>query len=237
MNLDQTPTDAKPETSPGEPCADIAPDEASARVALVAFYADPDAAHRHLDLLLRRDAPMDRISVLGRADASGDDPLGLYHPGAGDRMRGWGQLGALWGGIFGLLGGASGLFLLPGLGTVAVAGPLVAALTAGVAGAGAGGVLMAGAGAGAHLAAAIHRLGIPADCVSDMQKRLAEGETLLMLILDHAEAVRWRPLLEMAIPAGTPADEDTEEAPQAPGPIALWELPYTGLTEGARELA
>jgi hypothetical protein len=29
---------------------------------------------------------MDRISVLGRADTSGDDPLGIYYSGVGGRM-------------------------------------------------------------------------------------------------------------------------------------------------------
>jgi hypothetical protein len=83
----------------------------TARVALVAFYADAEAAHRRLDLLMRMEAPMDRISVLGRADSSGDDPLGIDYSGVGERMRGWGGLGALWGGIFGLLSGATGRFV------------------------------------------------------------------------------------------------------------------------------
>jgi hypothetical protein len=54
-----------------EPCADAAEHSDESRIALVAFYADPDAAHRRLDLLSAKDAPMDRISVLftGFADA------------------------------------------------------------------------------------------------------------------------------------------------------------------------
>jgi hypothetical protein len=59
-------------------CADAGADAQTNRVALAAFYADAESAHRRLDLLMNREAPMDRISVLGRADASGDDPLGIY---------------------------------------------------------------------------------------------------------------------------------------------------------------
>jgi hypothetical protein len=229
-------------------CEEAAAQADTARVAMVAFYADPAAAHRHLDLLLNNEAPMDRVSVLGRADASGDDPLGLYYASAGERMRGWGKLGAFWGGIFGLLGGAAGLFVLPGVGTVMAAGPLVGSLTGAAAGAGAGGVLMAGAGAGQQLAVAIHRLGIPESCLGDMQERLARGETLLMLIMDPDEAARWRPLLE-ATPSrdqagagaqtsdltSDPAEQTAAAAAPLPGPVALWQLPFTGVADAIRE--
>jgi hypothetical protein len=209
-------------------CDDAARDADTDRVALVAFYGEPDAAHRRLDLLLTSEAPMDRISVLGRADSSGDDPLGIYYPGMGERMRGWGGLGAFWGGILGLVGGASGLFLLPGVGAMVAAGPLVGAL----AGAAAGGVLMGGAGAGQQLAVAIHRMGIPESCIGDMQERLARGETLLMLVLDPNEAARWRPLLEDRQPAGA-ANRAADEA--VPRPVALWQLPFTGVADAVRE--
>jgi hypothetical protein len=212
-------------------CA-VTEDVDTARVALVAFYADADTAHRHLEILMRGEAPMDRISVLGRADSSGDDPLGIYYGGVGERMRGWGGLGALWGGLFGLLSGATGLFILPGVGPMVAAGPLVAALTGAAAGAGAGGVLMAGAGAAQQLAVAIHRLGVPESCIDAMQKRLARGETLVMLILAADEAERWRPLLEGS--TATDSADDGAEEPVA-RPVALWKLPYTGVAEAVRE--
>ena len=211
-------------------CADAAAHADTARVALVAFYANADAAHRRLDLLSAKDAPMDRISVLGRADASGDDPLGIYYPGVGERMRGWGGVGAFWGGIFGLLSGAAGIFVLPGLAPLVAAGPLVGSLTGAAAGAGAGGVLMAGAGAGQQLAVAIHRMGIPASCIDDMQGRLTEGETLVMLVVAPAEAERWRPLLE-----GRAEPSDARGTETAPAPVALWQLPFTGVAEAIRE--
>ncbi|MBK1632675.1 hypothetical protein CKO31_18385 [Thiohalocapsa halophila] len=216
----------------GDSCADAGAAAQTDRVALAAFYADAQAAHRRLDLLMNQEAPMDRISVLGRADASGDDPLGIYYSGVGERMRGWGGLGAFWGGIFGLLSGAAGLFVLPGVGAVAAAGPLVSSLVAGAAGAGAGGAVLAGAGAGQQLAVAIHRMGIPESCIDDMQQRLAKGETLVLMIMDPAEAERWRPLLEEPKPGAATPDNGGEGLSQ---PVAVWTLPFTGVVEAARE--
>ena len=49
--------------------------------------------------------------------------MGLYN--TGDRMKHWGKLGAFWGGLWGMLFGAA-FFVIPGLGPVLAAGPVVA---------------------------------------------------------------------------------------------------------------
>ncbi|MCG6941876.1 MAG: hypothetical protein LJE69_11580 [Thiohalocapsa sp.] len=215
-----------------EACADAAGQADIASIALAAFYADADAAHRHLIVLMRGDVPMHRVSVLGRADAGGNRPLGVYYSGVGERMRGWGGSGAFWGGIFGLLGGAAGLFVLPGIGPVMAAGPLVATLTNAAvgteAGTGAGGALTAGAAQ--WLAAAIHRLGIPAFWVDGMRRRLADGETVVLLLMAPQEAARWRPLLWCPLLNRAPAG-GTESHVQ---PTAVWELPFTGVADVVR---
>jgi hypothetical protein len=64
----------------GQPCADAAGRADTAHVAILAFCADPDTAHRWLDILKASDAPVDRITVLGRADASGDDETERHPP-------------------------------------------------------------------------------------------------------------------------------------------------------------
>ena len=193
-------------------------DESTDRLVLLAFHVDAEHAQRALDRLQQHDFPMDRVSVLGRASASGDDPLGVYYSGVGERMRGWGGLGAFWGGIWGLATGAAGMFLLPGIGPVVAAGPVVEALAGGAAGAGVGGAVMAGAGAAAELTVSLHQLGLPEDCLDAIRERLSRGEHLVMLIVQRAEASTWRPLLEDA------------------GPEAMLELPYTGFREGVREM-
>ncbi|MGA7979617.1 MAG: hypothetical protein WCA32_05235 [Chromatiaceae bacterium] len=49
------------------------------RRALLAFYDAGDHAEAALREIIERDFPLDRISLLGKASASGDDPLGVYH--------------------------------------------------------------------------------------------------------------------------------------------------------------
>jgi hypothetical protein len=72
-------------------------------------------------------------------------------------MMHWGEVGAFWGGFWGLLFG-SGLFLVPGLGPILAAGPIVGWIVAGLEGdAVLGGVSAIGAG--------LVSIGIPKDSV------------------------------------------------------------------------
>jgi len=57
-------------------------------------------------------------------DHSEEDVVGYYN--TGDRMRSWGKNGAFWGGIWGVLFG-SAFFVIPGIGPLVAAGPLVGA--------------------------------------------------------------------------------------------------------------
>ena len=77
--------------------------------------------------------------------AKWDCTLGYYN--TGDRMMYWGKLGAFWGGLWGLLFG-SAFFLVPGIGPLVVAGPLVTWIVGALEGA----VVMGGFSAlGAHI--------------------------------------------------------------------------------------
>ena len=146
---------------------------------------------------------MDRLSILGRASDSGDDPLGVYYRSPSDRMVGWGRMGALWGGLLGMLSGAMGLFLIPGLAPLIAAGPIAEALI----GAGIGGTAMAGAGAISHLGIAVHRMGVPRSEIDNFHERLKNGEYMLMLVVDNSEIeglrkqiTRHRPVLLVDYP-------------------------------------
>ena len=68
-----------------------------------------------------------KLSLIGRGYQSEEKPIGFYT--VGDRIRSWGGLGAFWGGIWGLLLSPA-VFVLPGLGLMAMAGPVVAVLVA-----------------------------------------------------------------------------------------------------------
>ena len=68
---------------------------------------------------------MHKLSIIGADYHSEEDVVGYYN--TGDRMRSWDKHGAFWGGIWGLLFG-SAFFVIPGIGPLVAAGPLVVAI-------------------------------------------------------------------------------------------------------------
>jgi len=190
---------------------------AGSRYALLGFYSQEDAAESALRQVMDADFPMDRVSILGKANASGDDPLGVYYANAGERMKGWGKLGAFWGGLWGGLTGAAGIFLVPGVGPLLAAGPLVQALAGAAGGAGVGGATMAGAAAASQLSVAIHRMGVPDEAIEEVQSLLDQGRVLLLMIVKESELSPWRERLEK-----THAER-------------LMTFPYTGYTDALRQ--
>src|SRR5512135_505672 len=117
--------------------------EVTGQVILVAVYGDEAKAQHAIEQLRDKGVALDMLSVLGRVHASGDDVLGIYYTGTGDRVQAWAKQGALWGALWGLLAGASAMFVMPVVGPVFAAGPIVeaviAALGGGVVGAAVGG--------------------------------------------------------------------------------------------------
>lgn len=180
---------------------------ATDRDIILAFFDREDAAQRAVDRLVEQDFPLDRVSILGKPGGSGDDPLGVYYPSAGERIKGWGKMGALWGGLFGLFGGAFGMFVVPGVGAMMVAGPLIDVLV----GAGVGGALMAGGASLSELTVAIHRMGVPEERLQETQQFIESGHYVLLLIVRDDETGRWRQELERQ------------------SPTAMWSYPYVGL--------
>ena len=73
-----------------------------------------------------------KLSLIGKGYHSEEHPIGFYS--TGDRIKSWGGIGAFWGGIWGLLV-APAVFVLPGLGVVAMAGPIVTTIVAALEGA------------------------------------------------------------------------------------------------------
>jgi hypothetical protein len=184
---------------------------------VLAFYNDHERAKTALDRVVQEDFPLDRISLLGRVSGSGDDPLGVYYATPAKRMKAWGGMGAFWGGLWGLLTGAAGMFLIPGVGPVLAAGPVVGALASGAAGAALGGGIMAGGAAVTQLAIAAHRMGVPEERLEETQDLLRQGYYLMILIVGEEETGRWRDVLT-----------DTGAEP-------LWDFPYAGVTDSLHE--
>lgn len=171
-------TEDKPAVQPQEP-----------RLVLVSgVFSDQAAATRLVEKLIEQDFPMDRISVLHKSGGEGDDMLGLAFTDTGERVRVWGEHGAAWGALWGLLAGAAGLFVLPGVGPLLAAGPVVEALGGAIAGAAVAGGTMAGAALLSELASALHRLGIPDQDIDTLHQAIMDGQIAVILHCSPGEA-------------------------------------------------
>ena len=114
---------------------------------------------------------MKKLSLVGKGYHSEEKPMGFYT--AGDRIKAWGGTGAFWGGIWGLLL-APAVFVLPGLGVVGMAGPIVATLVGALEGA----VVVGGLSA---LGAALTQVGVPKDQVIKYEAALKVDKYLLVV--------------------------------------------------------
>src|SRR5208337_534166 len=114
---------------------------------------------------------MKKLSIVGKDYHTEEQVVGYYH--TGDRMKYWGKMGAFWGWLFGLFFGA-GFFLIPGIGPIVVAGPLVLTIVGGLEGALAVGGLSA-------LGAGLYSLGIPKDSVINYETSIKTDKFLLVV--------------------------------------------------------
>lgn len=177
---------------------------------LIAVFPDEVKATSVVRRLIDKNYPMDLISVLGRIHPMGDDTLGIYTLNARERMKAWGKKGVAWGGLWGMLAGAAGVFLIPGIGAVAAAGYIVEVIAGGAI---VGGATMAGTAALSQLAIAFHRSGIPEETIQALHKGIEDGKYVLMLRGAETELPRWHEELE------------------AEGPLEILDLPYTRLID------
>ena len=144
---------------------------------IAALYSSPETATRVVEQLIEQDFPMDQISLLHRAGGHGDDFLGIAYGDEEERIRVWSEQGALWGSLAGLLAGASGMLVVPGVGALLAAGPIINAIAGAVLGAG----VMAGSALATRLGIALHRLGIPVEKLELLHQAIMDGKTLLLI--------------------------------------------------------
>jgi uncharacterized membrane protein len=111
-------------------------------------------------------------------------------------MMYWGKLGAFWGGLWGMLFG-SAFFLVPGVGPLVVAGPLVMWIVGSLESA-------AVVGGFSALGAALASIGIPKNSILQYEASLKAGKFLLILHATHDEVQRAKDRLD-----GTQAVETT----------------------------
>lgn len=128
------------------------------------------------------------LSLIGKGYHSEEHPIGFYT--VGDRIKTWGGLGAFWGGIWGLLL-APAVFVLPGLGVVAMAGPIVAALVGALEGA----VVVGGV---SGIVAAMTRIGVPKDQVVKYETALKADKYVLLVHGDASDIAKASSFLSRA---------------------------------------
>ncbi len=148
---------------------------------VVGTYGSEKTAILAVEKLIEQDFPPDRISLLHKSAGLGDDMLGLTYSNTGERVKVWGEYGAFWGALWGLLAGATGMFVIPGVGALMAVGPIVEALAGAVAGATLTGGAMVGAAAVTQLASALHKIGIPEAELSSIHDAIKQGLFIVIL--------------------------------------------------------
>ena len=142
----------------------------NAKNAVVAIYKSHTEAEAAVKELQRSGFDMKKLSIVGRDEHRDEHVIGYYN--AGDRMKYWGKMGAFWGGLWGMLFG-SAFFLIPGIGPLIVAGPLVAWIVGALEGA----VVVGGLSA---VGAGLYSLGIPKDSILRYERALKTDKFVLI---------------------------------------------------------
>jgi hypothetical protein len=137
---------------------------------VVAIYATHVEAEEAVKELECGGIDMKILSIVAKETHTEEHAVGYYNNC--DRMKYWGKAGAFWGGFWGLLFG-SAFFIVPGIGPLLVAGPLVAWIVGALEGA----VVVGGLSA---IGAGLYGIGIPKDSIVNYELALKTDKYLLM---------------------------------------------------------
>jgi hypothetical protein len=156
------------------------------RNSAVAVYNTHTEAELAIKELQKSGFDMKHLSIVGKDYHSEENVIGFYN--TGDRMKYWGKQGAFWGGLWGLLFG-SAFFLIPGIGPLLAAGPVVVWIVGALEGA----IVVGGLSA---LGAALYSTGIPKDSVLTYESAVKADKFLVIVHGMAAEMTRAREILE-----------------------------------------
>ena len=137
----------------------------------VIILSNHEEAETAVKELQRSGFNMKRLSIIGKDYHTEENVIGYYN--AGDRMSFWGKQGAFWGGMWGILVG-SAFFMVPGIGPLLIAGPLVAGIVGGLQGA----VMIGGMSV---LGAALFSIGIPKDSILSYETAIKSERFIIVL--------------------------------------------------------
>lgn len=152
---------------------------------VIALFDQHTQAEKAVQELQQAGFDMKKLSIVGKEYHTEENVVGYYT--TGERMRVWGENGAFWGGIWGLLFG-SAFFLIPGIGPLVVGGPIVAGIVGALEGAAVvGGVSAIGAG--------LCSIGIPKNSVLKYETSLKAGKFMLLVHGTPDEVIRAKAIL------------------------------------------
>jgi hypothetical protein len=157
---------------------------------VVAVYSTHTEADQAVKELQRGGVDLRKLSIVGKGYHTDEHAIGYYN--TGDRMKYWGKMGAFWGGFWGLLFG-SAFFMIPGLGPILAAGPVVAWIVGALEGA----VVVGGVSA---LGAGLYSIGIPKDSVVKYEAALKTDQFLLIAHGTAAEVAKAKDIIETTHP-------------------------------------
>ena len=160
--------------------------KASEQNSVVAIFAQHSGAENAVKELKESRFDIKKLSIVGSDYHSNEDVVGFYN--VGDRMKYWGKMGAFWGGIWGMFFGAAFL-VIPGIGPIIAAGPVVAWIVGALEGA----IMVGGISA---LGAGLFSLGIPKDTVVKYETSVKAGKFLLIAHGTTDEVQRARNVLQ-----------------------------------------
>ena len=158
--------------------------------AVVAVYATHASAELAIKELQHSGFDLTKLSIIGRDYHTDEHVIGYYN--TGNRMKLWGKTGAFWGGLWGFMVG-SAFFVVPGLGPLVVAGPLIGWIVGALEGA----VVVGGLSA---VGAAIYSLGIPKDSILLYETAIKTGKFVLIAHGSLKDTTDAREILRHATP-------------------------------------
>jgi uncharacterized membrane protein len=174
--------------------------------AVVAIYGTHAQAEEAVKELQKSGCDMKKLSIVGKDYHTDESVVGYYN--TGDRMKYWGKQGAFWGGLWGMLFGA--FFIIPGLGPILVAGPLVAWIVGALEGA----VVVGGLSA---LGAGLYSIGIPKDSVVQYEAALKADKFLVLAHGTVDEVAQARNILQTTHPLDIAVHAAEREQPALAG--------------------
>src|SRR5271157_5688178 len=157
---------------------------------VVAVYHTHTEADQAVKELQRGGVDMRKLSIVGKGYHTDEQVVGYYN--TGDRMKYWGKTGAFWGGFWGLLFG-SAFFMIPGLGPILAAGPVVAWIVAALEGAAVVGGLSA-------IGAGLYSIGIPKNSILRYEVALKADKFLLIAHGTADEVAKAKETIERTSP-------------------------------------